>query len=571
MKKFLLYSLMALAVMVCGFYALIHQKASQTHAPALVGEETLLFLHCPDIRQSRTRWTNTALYQIANEPEVRAFLEKPKGQLPKAGEVRSRLHDFVLADPREAFFALASVEKIPVFVAGALCLGDKGKVDSALAELTTTLQSQWPQGQRGETRYAGVSIQTFTQGKSAMASAWVGRWILVSDDLGLIKKTIDRAQRNSTHGLLAENADYKKSLSHMPSHPELITYLRPDEIAQGFASIQGKKTPLLSNSLADLKQMRALCMGLKFDGENIRDAFFTLIDHPAKQPGLTRQSLQLTTSDTLVYFAGLMDLNRVADKMARLSQSTPAVPIAMAALQAGLANQGITLESLAAMLGNEYGFAVDWPAVASQPSLMFSMDLKDRAMAAKTVQALTDGQMGGSWEHTKSAGSDLFTLSQLPMATPALAITDKSLIFGSDAARVKSLTSSPAVGGGLATTPPFKNAEKLLNKPTQSFGYIDSRALFERIYSTSRPLIMLWGGFNPTVRNAVDLNKLPPTETISKHLQPIAYSSSNLPDGLLMESIGPVTFTQTALVAGIGIGAAVVPIAKPYLGGRSSH
>jgi hypothetical protein len=77
---------------------------------------------------------------------------------------------------------------------------------------------------------------------------------------------------------------------------------------------------------------------------------------------------------------------------------------------------------------------------------------------------------------------------------------------------------------------------------------------------------MLWGGFNPSVRNAIDVNQLPPTEAISKHLQPIVYSSANLPEGFLAESIGPVTLTQTFLGAGLSMGAALIPVVKSYLG-----
>ncbi len=50
--------------------------------------------------------------------------------------------------------------------------------------------------------------------------------------------------------------------------------------------------------------------------------------------------------------------------------------------------------------------------------------------------------------------------------------------------------------------------------------------------------------FNPHVGDYGDLNKLPAAEVISKHLGPIVYSQSTDENGLLIESAGPVTFTE---------------------------
>src|SRR5205823_9186570 len=81
--------------------------------------------------------------------------------------------------------------------------------------------------------------------------------------------------------------------------------------------------------------------------------------------------------------------------------------------------------------------------------------------------------------------------------------------------------------------------------PTAGFAYVDSRALFERLYSTLRPFAMMWAGGS----QYFDLSKLPATETISKHLAPIVYSHENTDGGSRTESVGPVTISQVAAVA----------------------
>ena len=579
MKKFILLSLLALAVLGLGVYSVFRQKAFQIHAPALVGEETLIFIHCPDIHQSRARWKATALHQIAHDPDVLAFLQKPKTQLSlitggtasgsaSSGNVRSYLRDFNLADPREAFFALNSISKTPTFVAGALFMGDKAKVESELAEIQKELQKAWPEAKKSLVQHSGVNIETFTNSSGMLACAWVGRWVLIGDDVELIKTTIDRAQKSGSRGLLKDSLKYQKSLAHMPANGEFTAFIQPQGIAQGLLALGSSTGHIIPDtSLEDLKKLEALCIGVKFDGENVRDAFFALMNPTTQSPALSGQCLKFTTKDTLLYFTGIMDLKKAADRMAKLPNDPSSLPPILAVLQASLASQGITVASLAEMLGNEYSVTLDWPAAAMQPSLLISLDVRDTAKTTKAVDLLTNGQLGNpAWKHTQIDGAEVFSISPLPMVAPTVAIKADKLVFGLESSAVTAaLTTANQPHEGLKESQLFKDTEKLVIKPTHSFGYVDSKALFERIYGVSRPLIMLWGGFSPAVRNTIDVHKLPPTEAISKHLKPIVYSSSSLPDGFLSESVGPVTMTQTLFLAGIGAGAALIPMAKSYM------
>ena len=585
MKKFIPL-LLALAG-VLGVFALIHQKASNTHASSLVGEDTLLFIHWPDLRQSCLRWKQTSLFQISQEPDLREFLQKPKERLSGRGSGAPYLEALELADPREAFVALGSTSSfpetkpqenqgnpsIPGMVAGALCMGDKGKVEAALAGARQELQKAWPEGRENKLRHEGIDIETFTQDSTTIASAWVGRWILVGNDLELLKATIDRAlgKRGPTGKplpLLTENTAFQKSLAHMPKGADFIAFLRSKAAISRGLQAAGSRHPgaIPPATLQEFDQVEAICLGTKFEGENIRDAIFALTSGDSKrepQPNLTRQSLQLTTPDTLLYLAGIMDLKSLSEKFASL----PALPFAANDLQAQLAAHGITAANITGMLGNEFGLILDWSQEAAQPILLMSLELKDPALAAKTVGVLTDGQLGNQpWKHTQANGTDLLTLADLPVVRPSLAIKADKLLLGLDESSVTAALSVPKdAKGGLQAVPAFEECQSKLIKPTHSFGYVDSKRLFERVYGMARPMLMLWGGLNPTVRNAVDVTKLPSTESISRHLTPIAYSSAFLPDGFMVESAGPVTFSQTLLGVGIGAGAALMPAARSCL------
>ena len=53
----------------------------------------------------------------------------------------------------------------------------------------------------------------------------------------------------------------------------------------------------------------------------------------------------------------------------------------------------------------------------------------------------------------------------------------------------------------------------------------------------------------PGVSDIIDGSKLPETETIARHLQPIVYGQTRLPEGYLVESSGPITMNHAFLIA----------------------
>jgi hypothetical protein len=109
-------------------------------------------------------------------------------------------------------------------------------------------------------------------------------------------------------------------------------------------------------------------------------------------------------------------------------------------------------------------------------------------------------------------------------------------------------------GGGssseFANSQTYK-AAAALPAPTNFFAYVDLALLYSRLDATLRPLLMMGAAFMPGVNDHVDLGRVPPVETVTKHLSPIVSSQRYERDGYVTESIGPITLNQTgiALVA----------------------
>ena len=106
----------------------------------------------------------------------------------------------------------------------------------------------------------------------------------------------------------------------------------------------------------------------------------------------------------------------------------------------------------------------------------------------------------------------------------------------------------------------YKTAASSVGKANFAFAYLDSRAFFERLYGTLKPLAMFGTAFVPQVGDYVDLGKLPSTEAISKHLSPTITSESMDGQGVLFESVGSFTGGQAVVVTAGAVGAAAIPM-----------
>ena len=192
-----------------------------------------------------------------------------------------------------------------------------------------------------------------------------------------------------------------------------------------------------------------------------------------------------------------------------------------------------------------------------------------RAAAAKVVDGLTRSSVGGEgWQTTSDNG---VTLHSLPVAGGYLnltaAATDKHFILSLNAEGAKALLKQEKAGGANFTSgEAYKHSVAALPKADQAFGYLDSKAFFERFYGVLKPAAMFGGAMMyPQVNDYVELGKLPDGEVISKHLSPIVLTQSADDEGVLVESVGPVTFLQAGFgVAGFGAAAAFPTLQKQY-------
>ena len=109
-------------------------------------------------------------------------------------------------------------------------------------------------------------------------------------------------------------------------------------------------------------------------------------------------------------------------------------------------------------------------------------------------------------------------------------------------------------GGTLEKSPIFAPALSAYRAANEVFGYADSKVIFERGFPMLRQVIVFGAAVVPGASAIIDASKLPETESIAKHLQPIVYNQIRIPEGYLVESSGPITMNQ-AVFLGVAAGA----------------
>ena len=548
-----LVALAAVAFMYFSRTAVHHVKATEL-APA----ETIFFAHFPDLRRTAERWPKTALAQIGAEPEVKAFLAKPRASAPQMKLWDQQLAQLEHVEPGEAFLAVTSIEgNQPRFIAGFSYAGRKADVDALLAQPRADMKQNWPAGKADVTMQGRTEIETFTYQDTTIGEAFCQDWYLVSNDMELLRHTIDISGQGLGAKALGASDLFRKGTARLPADGEVVLFAQVGTLSDRLVSllVASGQAPD-PKQIADLKKIQAIALGTKFEDALMRDTLFILSPGNVTEPPLAQNALALSDPNTFLTYATALPTNiDVADSS--LGVVRLMVP-GFLAFEGGLTAKGLKLTDFSKAFGPEFGTLLDWAQGAPQPSLLFAMDVRDAATAKSFVEVFTGGSGGTPWGHEEKDG---VTVYQSPPAqgllavSPTLALTDHFLVIGFSQPDVLAGIAQLKNGkAAIAASPAFAQAAKSVGTPTSGYGYLDLKTLVERSYGTLRPFIAMSLAFSPDAAKYVDAGKLPSTEAISKHLSPSVYSQSVSADGTLIESVGPLTFNQ---VVGVTLGGAI--------------
>jgi hypothetical protein len=580
MKKFVLPLVALLALVGAGIYL---QRRVAPHAREVatwLPGGTILFEDMPDLHRTEERWPETALAQIIDEPEVQDFLERPLGEIPHRAELDGRLAQLGRIDPLHFFLAVTdwSGSGAPNAIAGLYFSGSRQDLDALVDELRKAVQKTWPAGRPDIEKYGSGEIETFTTANFSAGLAYRGQWIFLATDASLLKATLDRFEGQRDPNSLAELPAFKKALEHLPPAADDIFFLQPALLADKAATLALMMDPTADAREADsLKTIEAVSYGLKLDGEDMRDAAYIIKaeqpEAPEDETPLAKDSLKLSSTDTIVAVSGRVQTPGDSQFLDPHSDPTGVLQLLNSYVKA-FADQGLGAQQFTQAFGPESGFLLDWPAGTMIPTPLMMMDVKDAALARKFLDTLATLPLaaGVEFTHQEAGGIAFYSLPStgiglIPLQV-TLGLTGKFVAAGLSAEGLKEVIRRyDAHGTGLEGTEGFRKAAGLVEEPTTSFAYVDTKAIFGRIYGLFRGVASM--GFVPHLGDYVDVGKLPAPETITRHLGPTVASGSVRDLGLLTESAGPVTSTEAVVVTALGVGAAALPVVERQIQGQS--
>jgi hypothetical protein len=552
--KRLTYLVIAVAVAaLAGWYAWnVAQRASIASVSVLLPRETIFLAHVPDFNRARDQWHQSDIYLLYREPAVQDFLRKPLANFSKRDTASQTLEEIEQLGPKNAFFALTSLDNnSPKLAGGFRFCGSVADAERVIGKWRSSVLEKNPEAKREKLPYKRHEIDLIKGTSFTLATAYDPPWFFAATDLRDLKAMLDRADHRAkdVKETLVKNEAYRTAISHRPSNYAAFFYLQPKPFLERLAALRAAIQPSAAKpqTFSGLEQVQSISGATRFENGKIHDVLFLGMANVEQGMTLTRSSLTIGTKETFFYLAALLNLG---EKIELLNRTLGIGSAAQNFFQA-LSDSGITKDDWNAAFGSELGWLADWPSSAYWPSLLVTAPVTDIAKAGRIVEAITQADGGAIWTQTENDGVHYFSmqsLANLVAITPTIALSNRVLIAGSNPVSVEeAVKRSGGTSSELADSDIYKAAARLLPAPTIFFAYVDSALLYSRLDASLRPMLLMASAFIPALTRSVDLGRIPSPEVITKHLSPIVSSQRYDRDGYVAESIGPITLDQSVI------------------------
>ena len=532
MKKVAI-GLVIAGVLILAGVVVFKRAGGPSQAAGLAPADSVVFANVPNIPLTGFRWTKSALAQIAAEPEVRAFLEKPLAELKKSSLIQEKGSLLTALKPGNVYFA-ATVESEgnPRGILGVQFWGKRADFDNAVAELRSSLPAA--SGEPRTEEYRGLEIRISQHGDLLLHTAAAGRWGFLSNDDALIKDAIDRATGNSQTPGLASNPNFLKVISELLTEPDFLVFMQPEKaLAALLAAGRSLHATPIPEQVDQLKSAEAMGGAWKIDGEMFRDAFFILrpgYGDPAT--ALNHQAMALTRPETTVFFNFNLNFSYLPNWVKGISEIHPEVAKILEPIA----------RSLAQSYGPECAILCDIADASVSPSILLAMQVKNPEAAL-----FSNGSGGVPATGGQTSGNRTLHLISTPYLQIAATQDERFLLFGTDPDKLtEALANHPKT---LQDSPLFQKARSAYRHSNEAFCFIDTQTLFERGYGSVLPILQMGAAMWPDINNRIDFSKLPKPATIGQHLPPIVFSQNRTANGTRSESSGPVSMSQFLILS----------------------
>jgi hypothetical protein len=547
MKKIILVLVVVLGVVGASIWFVL-SRYGVTDSASLVPADAVAYMGLPDLVQSGIRWNQTSLAKIGMEPSIQSFVERPLELLGQEG-MDEAIGILNRLKPGRIYAALYTVsESGATGVFGFQYFGGRKDYDEAIGRFHDQVTQVSPGSQRTELSHAGDPITQIQIGQHSVFTGSHRSWAFISNDLIAIQGAMDRASGRVPSPSLADSENFRTVRAELSKSAEWIWYVSTTPLLDLLLGA-GEAVDAVVNpaQLEQARKISAVGGSLSFDGANQVERIFLLWKDVPKMPVIDRGGIDFTTAQDIVFMEGVQD------------SSTLATPEYLTSLPPEFADflqqQGIDLTKLPSLFGDECVVVANWPTGAMFPTAMVALDIKDRAgVEAITRRMVENFTPTATISERQGATVFDFPIPGFALVDPAVAVTDTHIVAALTSSALNGALTRSSDQETLAASPAFQSISAQWLKDSQSFLFVDTKTIFERLYNTARPMIIFGAAMSPDLAKSVDIEKLPETETISQHLGPMVMTQHVTANGWLIESSGPITLYQTIVIGGAAAG-----------------
>jgi hypothetical protein len=528
-----------LCAVVAGVGVSLFFGSHQNSVPGtrLAPENAAVFFELPDVQKSRKSWVGTDLAHMLEEPSVQRFLSRPLSRLFKNYHTSREALEYLR--PNAIFFsAISGNDK--AWLLGLQCSCDlkswrqnvEGAIANAYGCRLVELSDKLPERASG--------------GASPVVYAWrIQNWLLFGQDAASLRSSVERFSQKSAG--LEQSPLFRECSARIPAAYDFVTFFRGEALS---TEALPWKAP------GDAENVRAVIAATTIDGARLRDTVFTAERSPKAKAPLDGQSFSVAGPEALLFGTFQLDLMHFRDLADQLSGKF-AIAEAAKGYLGEVTSAGVNLDELSGLV-QTVNFVVDRRPESNVLSLFFTASLRDPVRFGDLAEKLLSAKFPGQVVKRQVAGLASYALRLNEGTSVVFGIYGNHFYLATNeedfAEQLKRARGQTVV---LASSKQFQAARQLVAPATDVFVYVDSKDLFERVYPAGRPILVLGCALLPYLNEYLDPNTLPEMNEISRHLSPIVFSRHRVENGMLDESVGPITGYQASIVglsAGFALG-----------------
>ena len=536
MKRLIAGGLVLLLVAIGIF--LWRQHRQSLPASQLAPADCLLYVEMPDLLQSARRWPDTALSRILGEPSVQHFLRQPISNAP--ANYQNAWGSFAALQCSALFFGVTDPDRA-CWICGLQTAVEQSRWRREIANISKALF-----GQNIKEFPAENLGQEENQDEAQMSCVRAGNWILLSRSKELLVQAV-RNSKTTSGGLRSLNL-FKQCQANVPAGYDLLSFAQGEPSLDPSVGLHWR-----FREQATQASTRAVLAATTMMGTRLRDTVFILNGAAADGSRLDRKGLAMTSSSTIGYLAshvGFAEIWRWCGQLSKESSFAETVRRYMGEAK----SFGIEPRDLDTVVSGAE-IIVDRDPKTDSLNGAISLEVLDPAKFENLMDQVVAEKFPDSCRRVQVASVPAYLMRVNERVSIVFGLVGRQmLISGSELNFAEFVHRLQNHAPGLEANNQYEAIVKLVGKPSDLFAYLDAKSGFERFYDASRPMLAFGIVLMPNLNRYVDAMALPETIDISKHLGPIVLSRHRVPNGVVDESIGPITaYDAVALILGSGL------------------